>query len=242
MRTLSTILILLLFFSTFIAQDDLAVEKQVGPATYPPAARAVRAHGEVVVEASVGPDGMVLSATALTGHPLLKATSAATAKDWQFSKSANSVAERKVNLFFSYSLRDWVHIPASETRSEDVLRHDFTSPFSVHSIYETLIPRLLILPRSNGEIRTESCPLHKQQVNVETQRVICRRTEPEHEDDEIVRLSDYGEAENSLFPNANVRTFNECNEIDIEQAEIQFCNACRDARAEWIRSRREATQ
>ena len=51
---------------------------------YPPAARAVRAAGDVVVQVAVDPSGAVTSASALSGHPLLRKTAEAAARSARF--------------------------------------------------------------------------------------------------------------------------------------------------------------
>ena len=56
---------------------------------YPPAARAVRAGGDVMVEVKIDANGQVTSAQALSGHPLLRKASEAAAKESRFElKSA----------------------------------------------------------------------------------------------------------------------------------------------------------
>lgn len=52
---------------------------------YPPAARAVRAEGAVSVQVTVGEDGSVISATAVSGHPLLRAAAVKAARQATFS-------------------------------------------------------------------------------------------------------------------------------------------------------------
>ncbi len=64
----------------------LAVQKSVRP-PYPPAARAVRAIGNVTVMVNVSEDGMVASAKAMDGHPLLRATAVKAAELFEFDRS-----------------------------------------------------------------------------------------------------------------------------------------------------------
>ena len=52
---------------------------------YPPAAGAVRAQGEVVVSTKIDNEGKVVSANALSGHPLLVAASLAAARQARFA-------------------------------------------------------------------------------------------------------------------------------------------------------------
>lgn len=51
---------------------------------YPPAAKAVRAQGTVIVAIRVNKDGTVVCSEAISGHPLLKATLVHAAKKWTF--------------------------------------------------------------------------------------------------------------------------------------------------------------
>ena len=53
--------------------------------TYPPAAKAVRAEGAVSVQVTVDEDGNVISATAVSGHPLLRAASLKAAGQAKFA-------------------------------------------------------------------------------------------------------------------------------------------------------------
>lgn len=57
---------------------------------YPPIARAARAEGEVVVGIQINTDGHVISATALSGHPLLRAAAVQAARLSSFSPFLNS--------------------------------------------------------------------------------------------------------------------------------------------------------
>jgi TonB family protein len=52
---------------------------------YPPAARAVRATGSVSVQVVIDTQGNVVSATAVSGHPLLRAAAEAAARGAKFS-------------------------------------------------------------------------------------------------------------------------------------------------------------
>ncbi len=52
---------------------------------YPPAARAVRAEGSVSVQVTIDEDGKVIEASAVSGHPLLRAAAVKSALDARFS-------------------------------------------------------------------------------------------------------------------------------------------------------------
>jgi TonB family protein len=67
---------------------------------YPPAARAVRARGEVIVAVKIGADGKVTEAKSLSGHPLMRRASEAAARGAEFEPSSEK--ERFARLFYIY--------------------------------------------------------------------------------------------------------------------------------------------
>lgn len=79
--------------------------KAVAPAAYPQIALQAHAFGKVVVEVEVGADGQVMSARAVSGHPLLQAAAAKAARRWQFAANdKGSVA--KVALTFDFQVAE----------------------------------------------------------------------------------------------------------------------------------------
>src|SRR2546426_4587189 len=58
--------------------------RRVEPA-YPALAKAARVSGAVVVEVTIDEEGNVMSARAISGHPLLKDPAVAAARGWAFS-------------------------------------------------------------------------------------------------------------------------------------------------------------
>lgn len=68
---------------------------------YPPAAKAVRAWGQVVVIVKIDPEGKVTSAIAESGHPLLRKASESAARASIFETSVNE-SERIVKLSYIY--------------------------------------------------------------------------------------------------------------------------------------------
>ena len=212
-------------------QSDLDVVKPVGPENYPPAARAVRAFGEVLVEVNIDRDGKVISARAVSGHPLLRRTAEDAANKWEFSKAA-APAPRTANLFFDFKVRgDVRRIESSENSEKASVIVDFPSAFVAEISYVVLIPRLLLLPRKDGIVKEKACELHDTPMIYETQR----RCDPISTNvDEVERYDDtYREAEES-FPNAGIEVYSICSENSIERAETYFCTQCRAARAKWL--------
>lgn len=68
--------------------NDQAVE--MPPPVYPPAARAVKAAGTVVVQVTINEKGKVTAANAISGHPLLRASAVQAARKAKFKPSAQS--------------------------------------------------------------------------------------------------------------------------------------------------------
>jgi TonB family protein len=70
---------------------------------YPPVARAAKASGTVVVQVLVDEDGNVVTAEAISGHPLLKAACVAAARSAKFSPTKLSGQPVKVSGVINYS-------------------------------------------------------------------------------------------------------------------------------------------
>ena len=70
---------------------------------YPPIARAARASGTVTVQIVVGEDGRVISASAVSGHPLLQQSAVAAAREARFSPTLLSGQPVKVSGFITYN-------------------------------------------------------------------------------------------------------------------------------------------
>ncbi len=70
---------------------------------YPPAARAVRAAGAVNVEVLIDENGRVVSANAVSGHPLLRAAAAQAAREAVFNPTLLSGKPVKVSGIITYN-------------------------------------------------------------------------------------------------------------------------------------------
>lgn len=70
---------------------------------YPPAARAVRASGSVSVQVLVDESGNVVSASALSGHPLLRAAATSAARGAKFNPTLLSGQPVKVSGVITYN-------------------------------------------------------------------------------------------------------------------------------------------
>ena len=78
-----------------------AISKPQPP--YPPAAKAARAQGAVVVQVTVDETGGVTSARAVSGHPLLQAAAVAAARQAKFSPTLLSGKPVKVSGMLTYN-------------------------------------------------------------------------------------------------------------------------------------------
>jgi len=70
---------------------------------YPPAAKAVRAGGSVSVQVLIDENGNVVSASAVSGHPLLRAAAASAARGAKFSPTKLSGQPVKVSGVITYN-------------------------------------------------------------------------------------------------------------------------------------------
>ena len=70
---------------------------------YPPAAKAVRASGAVNVQVTIDEDGNVISAAAISGHPLLRTAAESAARSSKFSPTLLSGQKVKVTGVIIYN-------------------------------------------------------------------------------------------------------------------------------------------
>jgi TonB family protein len=71
--------------------------------TYPPAAKAVKASGSVVVQVVVDEKGNVISASAISGHPLLRAAAVVAARQAKFTPTKLAGKPVKVSGILNYN-------------------------------------------------------------------------------------------------------------------------------------------
>ncbi len=94
-----------------VRKSGIALEqeatKQIEP-VFPPIAKAARASGEVKVEVTIDKAGKVISARVLSGHPLLRDSALAAARQWEFKPTMASGRPAKVSgiLTFNFVLDD----------------------------------------------------------------------------------------------------------------------------------------
>lgn len=100
-------------------------QKRVEP-IYPPLAKAAQVSGSVVVEVTVDEEGNVISARAVSGHPLLKDAAIAAAQAWTFAPTELQGVRVKVigTITFDFVLGD----PAELEALEALVRANPSSP------------------------------------------------------------------------------------------------------------------
>jgi TonB family protein len=96
-------------------------------APYPPAARAVRATGEVTVDLKIKPDGTVEAATATGGHPLLRASARKAAQDSIFEMGPEGIS-REATLTYVFV----------EASSEESMFTRYSNPYRIVIIPESV--------------------------------------------------------------------------------------------------------
>ena len=108
MKKFYTILFTVLFMafsvSAFAQIENPTVIQYFAP-KYPASAQAVRATGTVNVVVKIDKNGKVISANAISGHPLLRKACEVAAINWLFSTDS-TVEEREIKLTFLLRLGD----------------------------------------------------------------------------------------------------------------------------------------
>jgi TonB family protein len=114
-RFLNSLLVGLFLVSVVTAQENRPAPKQISGGVlnskatnlvkpeYPAAARAVNAEGSVNVQVTIDENGDVISATAVSGHPLLRAASVEAARASKFSPTRLSGQSVKVSGIIVYN-------------------------------------------------------------------------------------------------------------------------------------------
>jgi TonB family protein len=116
--------------------------RRVEPA-YPPLAKAARVSGAVVVEVTIDEEGNVMSARAISGHPLLKDAAIAAAQVWTFAPTELSGVRVKVigtitfNFLLPYSKElEWLIERARANPDFADLQYDLGRQYIAENYYE----------------------------------------------------------------------------------------------------------
>lgn len=251
MRSKTILLLLTLGFfsvSAFAQDEALKIVKSEIP-KFPPTARAIGAIGEVQVTAQVVESGDVISAQVFSGHPLLRTAVGEAASKWKFGKSEKQDDIRSIIIAFYFGIGgEVVAIKKSEKESEEVSVINAVSSSRVEMRFNTLIPKLLLLPRVNGQIKKEKCAAHNERMEVEILPVLTidgldtwspeqgvpedwKSADEEKREETEAQL--FREAQEKHFPNARTMYFNARLHKLTERAEVHYCNTCRINLDKW---------
>jgi hypothetical protein len=238
------ILFVLLFLCVQIhaQQGGIKVITSAQP-IYPPTAKAVGATGEVDVLAALNNDGDVISAEVFAGHPLFRMVSKDAVLKWKFEKNPTPDIPRSVVVAFYFGVDGQVKVTEkSEKISEDISEVTSISFSRVEMRFNTLVPKLLLLPREKGEIKTEKCTLHDEWMEVEVLPVnrsadsgitLSINTEDENDDNDGEEES-YYDASQKYFPNARTEYYGNNLSAETEKVEVHYCKSCRIKRRQWL--------
>jgi TonB family protein len=81
---------------------------------YPAVARDAQVQGVVEIDAIISPDGVVLSASANSGHPALKHAAEENIRRWKFAPAS---AKRTLSIIYEFSLQEPRLPYGSETKN-----------------------------------------------------------------------------------------------------------------------------
>lgn len=203
--------------------DFPVVVRSVAP-TVPAVAMAVHANGKVTVDLSLNSKGEVKTANTVKGHPLLRKATEDAALQWKFAP-ANEM-RRDLQLVFDYSL----------------LRDDGIITVIVSPYQFELKAKLPERPRPPETIsyipldwqpETDKCEIHGKLFERDRVEIIYGLT--------ILRKG-YLEAEQKLFPHANIIKYGGCviendalteGQTSPTSAEVLYCPKCRLAHKKW---------
>lgn len=225
MRHIPAVFILLFIgIIPIYSQEQAAVVSRSIP-RYVPTAKAVGANGAVEVFVGIDQEGNVISAQVLNGHPLLRSVSREAAEKWKFAKAEDA---RSLMLIFNFGEGQVRVVEKSEKDEENVEEASFPNPYYTVIRLNTLVPKLLLLPREKGKIKTRLCELHEKEMEVEILSIL------QNEDDSEFYGENYSDAQDAHFPNANNILYRSNLNKNIEKAEVHYCEACRREREKWV--------
>ena len=204
---------------------------------YPPLAVATLTKGNVLVEVTIDPDGKVVSAKAVEGHPLLRNSAEAAAALWRFQANYSSTITRHARLVFVF---DIVFVESVETRDDGV----FVQPsrFQLTREIATIAP----LPRVAGRLQEERCHLHTEELKLGVVPILYGLPGAEigYNNVDVVSFvhnvlkklthrETYFKAEREKFPNSHNHTYGGCIVGYERKAEVLYCRRCREVEAKW---------
>ncbi len=139
-----------------------------------------------------------------------------------WSIRASTGDSRKRQITFSFD--------SIETDSEGGVRCLYESPLILHVEY--VIPTVLFIERVKGQIPTQLCEVHREQMVV--RRLSIRHGLWGYTEEEADALEEYWEARNRNFPNTHRFRRLGCIVGSEKLAETYVCESCLEAREKWI--------
>jgi TonB family protein len=204
-------------------------------AEVPYCARALlmRVSGQVLIRVTIDQQGKVTSATVEHEQPATTECSEAAAKNWIFAPSDQGGArEALLSFLFTGKLE--------ETDEPSHVVSSFDDPWTLRIGYARNTVRRL--PRENGRIPEERCPVHGEVMAVEVVRVWYglpqMYTVGEESPEELRKHAAetaYLEAKEMFFPKTNRHDGGGCF-VREPKAEVYYCQSCREAEREWLES------
>jgi TonB family protein len=177
-----------------------------------------RVHGRALIRVTIDKEGKVTGTKVEQPVPIAVRCAEAAARKWTFVPSDRGDARQALLsfLFIGDSL---------ETKEASHQVTSFDDPWSVRLAYARSTVRRL--PREDGRIPEKLCPVHGTVMAVGVVSVGYQRHGQGHET--------YWDAMPTLFPWAN-RFAPAGDFIQEPEAEVYYCQACRDAEREWLAS------
>lgn len=130
---------------------------------YPQIARAAQASGPVVVQITIDEEGKVISATAISGHPLLKASAVQAAYGARFTPTLLEGMPVKVTGTINYNFLaalSWIHIGAELRRAEKDNNHRLNA-----SVASSLYTRQFEAESNELNVLENTPKIYKDDVN-----------------------------------------------------------------------------
>jgi hypothetical protein len=196
-------------------------------------ARRARIIGPVLIRVTIDQQGKVTSTTFEQEQPFTTECSEAAAKNWIFAPSdQDDTREAFLSFLFTGKLE--------ETDEPSHVISSFDDPWTLRIAYAESTVRLL--PRENGRIPEERCPVHGEVMAVEVVRVwyglpqmyIVEEESPEELRKHAAETA-YLEAKEMFFPKTNRHDGGGCFRRE-PKAEVYYCQSCREAEREWLES------
>jgi hypothetical protein len=170
-----------------------------------------------------------VTVTPFSGHQLLWQLVRPAAKEWKFEKDVKQGWRSLIIGFFFESGNEEI-VEKNEKATEEVLKSNLTSSYVLNVRIDTLVPKLLLLPREKGVLKSGICELHDEKMEVEVQEVTRVREEVEFGD----FWDEYSDAKRKEFPNACEKYYGYYLSEATKKAETYYCKSCRINREKWF--------